>query len=292
MKREDFTIDGIPEGYIVYDVDLTPSGLPVAVVCGRSDGAIRGFVLTNDVSIPLADSCIRFIAAAGRPLLQAHVRAVGDERVVVVAPAGDGREWVLTMYDARGEILADGRIGEDVEEVLGSDSCVLVFYRDEGQMARHLISCEGLAVFSANGEYLWGHRSQFPEGGRLDIWFDAAVWTGPDEVAVFADVDSAPRRSFIRLNIDSRSQTILRPPDSIACPRTVTLADGRAILHGLHRDGRPIDDIVLWEIGAPKWEVIGTYPHKPTTKYPPLRGLPGGRFIAPKPDGYTILSFD
>lgn len=40
MKREDFTIDGIPEGYIVYDVDLTPSGQPVAGV--KSAHAARG----------------------------------------------------------------------------------------------------------------------------------------------------------------------------------------------------------------------------------------------------------
>ncbi len=46
------------------------------------------------------------------------------------------------------------------------------------------------------------------------------------------------------------------------------------------------DDVVEWRPGESTWRVIGEWPARQ------LRGLPGGRFIAVQPDGYTILSFD
>jgi len=52
------------------------------------------------------------------------------------------------------------------------------------------------------------------------------------------------------------------------------------IVHGAGGTG-----IVEWVPGEPTWLAIGNWVS------PRLRGLPGGRFIAVQPDGYTILSF-
>lgn len=47
--------------------------------------------------------------------------------------------------------------------------------------------------------------------------------------------------------------------------------------------------MVKWRLGGTDWNIVGEFV---SDEPPNLRGLPGGRFIAVQPDGYTILSFD
>ncbi len=104
-----------------------------------------------------------------------------------------------------------------------------------------------------------------------------------------------------------------RPPHPIATPDAVTTIGHKVIVHGagiqneeemqwmkpndpwvreMIGSGLRHEHIVEWVPGAETWQVIGEWPSPVTEAHLSLRGLPGGRFIAPKPDGYTILAFD
>jgi hypothetical protein len=52
------------------------------------------------------------------------------------------------------------------------------------------------------------------------------------------------------------------------------------------------EHFVEWIPGSPTWKTVGEWAWQITATNLSLRGLPGGRFISTKPDGYTILSFD
>lgn len=334
MKREDFKIEGIPEGYRVYDVDLTPSGRSVAVLGHLLDASSACYVQTSTGQIELPPGIIWQDGGSSAIFLFGHVRATGENHVVVV----EGRRSVGngSILDERGNLKATFDAGEDVEEVLADEDMVVLFYGDQGQTGYDALSHEAMAVISTNGEFLWGHWSHFGSEEALNTWFHAAVWEGPDKVAIFADVRH--ECALVQLDIRRRQQRLWHPPLALATPSAVTTIGDRVILHGAGTDaeGRKFleslsdpevrgkmqrdlqgggldealsrqlvesftndpkaqvmlvsdvtpEDIVEWRPGEATWRVIGTWPARQ------LRGLPGGRFIAVQPDGYTILSFD
>jgi len=78
-------------------------------------------------------------------------------------------------------------------------------------------------------------------------------------------------------------------------------ADGQQMLemypkdrwvHKMIESGVRQEHFVEWIPGAPTWKIAGKWPWQITPTNLSLRGFPGGRFIAVKPEGYTILSFD
>ncbi len=84
MKREDFKIEGIPDGYRVYGVDLTPSGKPVAVIGHTSDVSSPAYADTGRRRIELPAGMIGRDNVSGRMFQTGHVRAAGEDHVAVV----------------------------------------------------------------------------------------------------------------------------------------------------------------------------------------------------------------
>ena len=170
-----------------------------------------------------------------------------------------------------------------------------------------------MVVRAVDGSYLWGHVPQFGKEA-FTVWFQAAAWAGPHEAVIFADVKH--KSAFVRLDVSTRHQTVWFPPAPISLATAVTAMSGTVLLHGANgaggnkgpnlfrrayawltgasspRDdtianpGVAPEDVVEWRPGESTWQVVGKWSGGQ------LRGLPGGRFIAVQPDGYTILSFD
>lgn len=338
MKREDFKIEGIPEGYRVYSVDLTPSGRPIAVLGHATDRTLPVFARWHGADVPLADDALWWNDHLKQLLLVPIVRAAGEDQLIVVDPSAGSDETINGwVWSRRGELGSAFHAGDGVQEVLANENLILLFYSDQGQTGNVHLSREAMAVMSAAGEYLWGHWSQFGSEEALTTWFHAAVWEGPDEVAILADVRH--ECAFVRLDIGRRQQRLWHPPLALTTPSAVTTIADRVVLHGAGADatmrgflesfandpkvqgkmkqdleggglGEDLsrrliesfandpkvqemlandiipENIVEWRPGETTWRVIGEWPARQ------LRGLPGGRFVAVKPDGYTILSFE
>ncbi len=203
MKREDFKIEGIPEGYRVYDVDLTPSRRPVAILGHHADKTLPVFALWHGADVPLSEDSLWWNDHLQQLLLEPIVRAAEEDKLVVVTHSPEGRHDVnARVWNTRAEVEAAFHGGEHVQEVLVSRDAILLFYDDQGQTGDDVLSREAMAVMSLTGEYRWGHATSFgPEA--LDTWFHAAVWEGPDEVAIFADVRH--ECAFVRLDIGTVS---------------------------------------------------------------------------------------
>src|SRR3990172_7447290 len=134
MKREDFKIEGIPEGYRVYDVDLTPSGRPIAVLGHETDKARPVFVRWHGVDVPLSEDPLWWNEHLQQLLLEPIVRAAGEDKLVVVAHSPEGRHDVnARVWNTRAEVEAAFHGGEHVQEVLVSEDAILLFYDDQGQ---------------------------------------------------------------------------------------------------------------------------------------------------------------
>lgn len=291
---------------------MSPSGQSVAVLGHRTDRTQPVLARWHGIEITLPDDSLSWHDYHKKLILYPIVRATGDELLTVVKRrASNDREINGWLWNGSGTVEAAFHAGDNVEEVLASDDLILLFYGDEGQTGDISLSREAMTVMSLSGETLWGHRTQFGGKGGFDTWFHAAVWEGRDEVAVFADVDH--KCAFVRLQVRERRQEIWRPPLPIATPDALTTTRNEVILHGCGADtvGQDFlesfqaypgvreliasnvkrEHIIDWLHGGTTWQVIGEWPWD-ITRHPTLRGLPGGRFIAPKPDGYTVLSFD
>jgi hypothetical protein len=78
-------------------------------------------------------------------------------------------------------------------------------------------------------------------------------------------------------------------------PTAVTTKDGVVRTHGAHAPSAAKasqNDITEWNPITNAVQILGQYPNDLAASPPVLRGLPGGRFIAPRPTGYKIISFD
>ncbi len=331
MNREDFKIDGIPESYRVYDVDLTSSGRPVVGIAHLHDQTAPAFIVTGTGSSVVIPDDLLWPRRDG--IGKPRVQAAGEGLVVAQRRrARHDAERTAWIWTGDGQFVSSFAGGDDCEELLANGDHLLLFYGDEAG--------GGMCVYSTEGVRMWSQAEQFPKE-RILWWFHAPAWAAPDEAAIWADVQREGAElscAYVRLNVRERSQRLWHPPLPIATPTAVTTIGERVILHGTGADaeGRRFlesfsndvkvqemkqrleagglgealsrqlvepfindpkaremlasnltpDGIVEWRPGESTWRVIGEWPARQ------LRGLPGGRFIAVQPDGYTILSFD
>jgi len=311
MKRREFSVGGLPQGYEVRKVDLTPSGIPVCVATHRTDYQADVLLLSAGSTLAVPEELIwrnPLTSFVFPPL----VRCMGEERVLLVGGRGEANACILNYA---GHVDRSFNVGS-ASEVLANEDWIIAHYSDQAMTSDyHPVDREGLAVFDAAGNYVWGFESHFAGNPRLDVFFHAAAWISPDEVGVYRDIDQLmhTRESFIRLNVRDRIlQTSLVPANAfLATALTVSGKHvffhsplGRIPIFGIPpsipgmikrlkvKTGRmnppPGEgDILQWDIGSAHCAVVGHYPGRGS-----LRGLTGGRFIAVKPDGYSILSLD
>lgn len=311
MKREDFSVEGIPEGYEVRGIDLTPSGIPVCVVTHETNYEAEILLLSAGSSFTIPEEMIWRNPSAS-VVFPPLIRCMGEKRVLLVGGRGEANARILNHA---GHVDRSFHVGS-ASEVLANENWIITHYDDQAMTSDYYpVDREGLAVFDATGEYLWGFESHFAGKPRLGVFFHAAAWIGPDEVGVYRDIDQRMHtvESFIRLHVRDTSLQTSRVPQDAFLATALTVSGERIFFHsplgGIPIFGIPPSipgivkwlkvktgrtspppgegDILQWDIGSGHCAVVAHYPGRGS-----LRGLTGGRFIAVGPDGYTILSFD
>lgn len=296
MRCEDFTIDGIPDGYIVYDVDLTPSGRPVPVVAHPTDDSVSASAILNGKRLDLGRESV-WRTSFGHLQLALIVRCIGEDRILVTGghAESDG-ELNAFVISGSGAIERQMHLGTGVSEVLASEKWLVVGYSDQGVYDDIAVSKEGISVFDLAGTLRLGYRSHFGHAGVSIADVYCASWCGDDEFVFFAYDLFNPSR----VDLKTMSQTSWQAPSAVAGSQAISAEGDHVYFHG--RAGSPQDmmslrrppQIIECRWGAQDWTVVGEWPAESVQAWGhrSLRGLPGGRFIAPKPDGYTIFSFD
>jgi hypothetical protein len=159
VNIEEFTIEGIPEGYRVFDVDLTPSGQPVALVWNGTDiTSIRALAR-------------ELIELSGDFIHLPYLRCIDENCFAVARPRVRRNDEIGVWVYGAGGLKASFHAGDNIEELLANGDFIVAFYGDEGQTGDVLMSRHAMSVFDHSGNFVWGHTSQFPEGQRLDTFF-------------------------------------------------------------------------------------------------------------------------
>jgi hypothetical protein len=249
---------------------------------------------------------------------------MGEERALLVGSGErcseiDGQPRCKTnarVLNFSGDVEQSFHIGH-ADEVTANENWIVTHYSDQAMTSDyHPVDREGIAVFDATGTFLWGFESHFAGKPKLDVFHHAAAWVGADEIGVYRDLDRGGLTEFeayIRLDLRERQSQFWRLPKETLLSSAISVVGDRVLLHspvgrtpilgiplsppdivrwwkmktGRTRPPPSEGDIIEWNLGSDDCRVVGHFPGRGT-----LRGLLGGRFIAPRPDGYTILSID
>jgi len=313
MRREDFIIEGIPSGYEIREVDLTPSGRPICVLTHKTDFQAEALLRFTDSIRPIPEDAVFRVtstASVSPPL----VRCMGEDRVLLNGSARRHAEANAYVLNRAGDVEHSFNIGGP-DEVLANEHWIVTHYNDQAMTSDDQpVDREGLAVFDAVGKLLWGFQSHFAGRLTLDVFFHSAAWVGLNQVGVYRDIDRGVNtlEAFIQLDVSDKAVQFWKLPEDVHFAPALTVLGDRVMFYaaegkksessspfmsGIRRwlkvtprrtSPTPVEgDIVEWEIGSNRSRVVGNYPGRSA-----LRGLMGGRFIASKTDGYTILSFD
>jgi hypothetical protein len=290
VKREDFLVDGIPEAYRVYDVDLSPSGRPLVVVGHQTQEDAPTYLRIGQTSIPLHEGSVSTYAPTGTLQFWDFARWVGDDAVLVACARMESEEEINgRLWDREGNPLADFSLGDGINEVLANDRWIISTYFDEGVYSDIGPGHEGVAFFDSKGEFRFGYRTALgADAVHVDDCY-AACWADSNGIIFLPYVDFP----LVRLRIDTRAQETWPTPKEVHGSGAITSAGDSIFFYSPYDSpsyptGRG-SRIFSWDVGSSQASLAGE--HRREKGYR-LRGLPGGRFISAKPDGYTILSFE
>lgn len=245
----------------IEDLDLTPRGDPVALL-GKSP--VKLHAAGREVTTPF--SRLAF------PLL----RAVDEDRVVVVerrTRGNAGNAWVL---DRDGALLASFRVGDGVEDVLASERAILVTYFDEGVTGSPGPNRKGAAVFDPDGTEHPGLLPHLRSRGVDIVDCYCAAWAGPTR-AVLCPYPGFPLLTF---DLERDELQAEETPPAVHGAKAVSVDGPRVFFFS---PSSLKGAMVVWDrrTGAVKESdrLVG-----------PFRGLPAGRFLAVGEAGYTVLT--
>jgi len=294
VKREDFVIDAIPPGYEVWDIDLAPDGQIAFVLASPSDQSAQALLIFDNEAVPVPEEAI-FRRDRPPHVVPPAVRCAGSDRVVLVR-GSNGRDDMNALIVGRaGNIMQSFHVG-GAAEVLAGERWIVTTYSDQEVFGDDPICKQGLAFFDS----ATGFQSTYGDllgKAKVQIWdCYCACWAGDDELMFFPYAE--PNFPLVRLNLRDMTRQVWSTPEELHGSNALTSAGNIVYFYSPYDiPSRPTgrgNKVFRLEIGANRFEPVGQYDEAPGEyrKHPSIRGLPGGRFIAPKPDGYTILSFD
>jgi hypothetical protein len=206
-----------------------------------------------------------------QPLESPKVRVLGKDRAVIV----DGPIWVI---DAHQGVQATGSSGGGIWHAATTASQVVLAGSDQA------LGEAGFRVYDEHCQLSFTYAGQFGYGD------------GPEEV--FAcdclAVDEAGRlllhpysHSVIRVDLARRTREIFVTPKQVHCSDAIS-PKGETVFFWNPRGSAPRrhdSRIYEWLIGSEEAVLLGEHGG-------PLRGLPGGRFLHVRPNGYAIVDMD
>lgn len=198
------------------------------------------------------------------------VRAIGEDAAVVVNARGYPRN-PLKIIDADGIVRLQFDVGDAIEEILVSDTWIVVTYFDE----RAALG-EGIEVFDLSGKLRLSYERDFSDAVDISDCY-CACWAESDKLAFY------PYTKFplVQLNLNDLTQMVWETPRELHGSHALSIIGDAVYFHSPY-DSR--DDIFKWKLDSDKASKVGQYVER-------LRGLPGGRFLAFRETSYTILSF-
>jgi hypothetical protein len=206
------------------------------------------------------------------------VRAVGNERVLLVRVWPSSDEPINALLVGRsGEVEAAFHVGCGIEDVLVSPTEIVVTYFDEGVFSLDPLCQSGLNVFDFAGRLvLDADAAGFVDDLQIADCYCAA-WASERRVVFCAYPDFRYASIDLRSG-ECRAWVTPRKLHGASGLSVVETDDGDAVFFAFWRNSR----IFRWRPGGSRVKRVGKHAGK-------LRGLPGGRFLAPQRDGYTLI---
>jgi hypothetical protein len=205
------------------------------------------------------------------------IRAVGNERVLVIDSRTTENTANAHIFSHTGETLAVFRVGDGVQDVIVLETTIGVTYFDEGVFGRSEPANEGVAFFGLDGQLSWGYLSEIGPGAVDVADCYAACRAGRNQLA-FCPYTDFP---LVELDPRKRSQSVFLLPQELHGASALSRRGPHTFFHGPY--GRK-HSILRWSPGeAPS--MVGSHAG-------PLRGLDAGRFLSKTEHGFTIVEVE
>lgn len=255
------------------DLDLLPGGGWAATVGLPQPGPTTRHMVVfhTGETVELAPS-IRF--PANRAISTHDVVIVGRRRNAVGgAEARNG--WIVRRS---GDVVAGFDAGDAIEDIVVTRAGIAVTYFDEGVFGDHPLGREGVVLFGFDGSLRWGYHSRFADDAVdvADCYAASATESGQ---LLFLPSQDFP---LVCVNVMNATQKINRTPVPLHAASAISLLGDKLFVFNPYNQR---DVLLKWLIGTEAIQTIGAY-ERPGC----VRGLPGGRFLAIRADGYSVLT--
>lgn len=263
------------------DLDVTPGGSYVAIAAVVDRRMIRDEGRDVGEHTFYRDQRLLFgnAVAAEFPHEQPwpkRVRALDDDTAIVVDCGAEREQPNAWIFNRAGKMLTSFCAGDGIQDVVVCGCHIAVTYFDEGIFGGVSPSLEGVSIFNRAGEFVFGYHSQFgyERASIADCYAACADVRG--RLCIF------PYTEFpvVRIDLASRVREVFSTPEIVHGASAISLTDDRGFLWGPYHQAGEFFEVPL---GSPSATNVGTYPG-------PLRGLPGGKFLALRSFGYAIIS--
>ena len=219
------------------------------------------------------------------------IRLVNTTTVVALNNATRGEPNALLIKHSVG-IVGEFTAGDNIMDVVVVGDLIAVTYGDEGIFGKVEPSPEGIAIFSLNGDFLWGYHTALGGPERGQIWDCYCACEGPDGRLWFKSYGTLP---LVGLDCRTRTQKLVDTPKAVSNARALS-TDGSSfwffspsIDASSPRDQYGFIDyslikwsLIKWTAGSRNADHVGEFEGRP-------RGLPGGSFIMVSRSGYRLL---
>lgn len=210
-----------------------------------------------------------------------RARWLPDGTIVVIdvrSYPDEDNAWIMSDT---GDVLHNFHIGDGVGPVLVSDRHIVVGYFDEGiyqgVFGERDIGREGLIVFSHRGGIELGYLSRFSD--RIDDCY-ALCWRDVGKTLLLC-----PYSHFeaVRIDLDDQTREASPTPDAVHGAGAISSVGDVWLFAGPYKHR---EDVFALDLKSGEVKRIAEYQGNR------MRGLPGGRFLCVRDEGYAIVSFD
>jgi hypothetical protein len=185
------------------------------------------------------------------------------------------------MAETAWRITRDGQttpsfgLGDSIADVLVTQTKVIATYTDEGIFGS---STEGVVAFNRDGSRSFEYHATFgyEQAQLYDCYCACPAPDGRIAVCPYGDNPSFP---LLLIDVERRTREVIPTPELLHGPTAMTLEDDNVLFWSTYKDKTGVYE---WRIGADHYERVGEHEGH-------LRGLPGGRFLNIRPNGFAIV---
>jgi len=258
LRETKYHLAGLPGP--LADLDLTQSGNWIGVTeVGQKQSLSFG---GKTVRVPV-------------PCQFPKIAAIDDETVLLVNSRAwtERNAWIIA---SSGDVKAQFSAGDAIQNALASTTFIVVTYFDESALTSPGVEGNGVAIFDASGNFVFGYRESFKEKAVDISDCYAACWAEENRL-LFLPYTEFP---LVSLDLERKTQKVWETPALVAGSGAITALDDIVYFHRPYGDE---EGIYEWRIGSESANRLGSYSGH-------LRALRNGRFLATDKVGYVVLS--